>query len=258
MSIIEAIVLGLIQGATEFIPVSSSGHLIIAHQIFGSVEDSLAFDVALHVGTVAALLVFFRKDLHGLLANLFVKNKEGKLARLLIVATIPAALAGLLFSDFIDDNLRTPLVVAIMLAAAAVVMLVSERFVGKSQKQDVTTKQGLTIGFAQVLALIPGTSRSGITMTAGFFMGLSRQQAARFSFLLAIPVIAGSALGVLLSESDGLLSTGNWQLAIGIITAFVSGLFAIKFMLGIISKVGLKPFAYYRLVLAAAVLMFLV
>lgn len=257
MSIFEALVLGLLQGITEFIPISSSGHLLIAHDIFGTVDNTLAFDVALHVGTLLALLIYFRNDLLKLLKNLTKDNKDGRLARLLLLATIPAALAGLLLSDFIDDNLRTPTVVAIMLALVAVIMLFSERFAANKPTKEVTRKQGMIVGFAQVLALIPGTSRSGITMTAGFFTGLGREQAAKFSFLLAIPIIAGSALGVFIQDTDG-LTTGNWLLFVGIVAAFGSGLVAIKFLLGIIGRVGLKPFAYYRFAAAILVVIFLV
>lgn len=256
MSLIEAIVLGLVQGLTEFIPVSSSGHLLLLHELFGNAENSLGFDVALHVGTLAALVVYFYRDLWRLLTNIFAKNSDGRMARLLIAATIPAAIAGFLFSDYIDEHVRSPLVVAIMLAGVGVVMLVADK-VGSRQYDDVSNKNGLIIGFAQILALIPGVSRSGATMTAGLFLGLKREIAARFSFLLAIPIIAGSALGLLL-KGDLATNGQGVYLAVGMVTAFASGLFAIKFMLGIISKVGLKPFAIYRIVLALAVLAFLV
>ena len=251
MSILEALILGLVQGLTEFIPVSSSGHLLLAHELFGTTESTLAFDVALHVGTLLALILFFRKDLWRLAKNIIGKNADGRLARLLIIATIPAAIAGFLFGDYIDENLRSPLVVALSLAIMGVIMLVVDRKVTPENKAEVTTKQGMIVGFAQIAALIPGISRSGATMTAGIFSGLDRKQAAKFSFLLAIPIIAGSALGILLKDGDS-LNIGS-ELFIGMITAFASGLFAIRFMLGIIAKVGLKPFAYYRIVLALIV-----
>jgi undecaprenyl-diphosphatase len=258
MSLLEAILFGLIQGLTEFIPVSSSGHLLIAHEIFGTDDSSLAFDVALHVGTLFALFLYFRHDLIKLARNFYKSNKDGALARLLLVATLPAAFAGLLFSDFIDDNLRSPVIVAITLATVGVLMLFADKHSEKVHSSSaVTTKQGILIGFAQVAALIPGVSRSGATITAGFFLGLSRKQAARFSFLLAIPIIAGSAVGILLAGSNE-LAVGSWQLALGMIAAFVSGLLAIRVLLGIIERVGLRPFAYYRFAVAALVLIFLV
>lgn len=257
MSIFEALVLGLIQGLTEFIPVSSSGHLLLAHEVFGSSDNTLAFDIALHVGTLLALLIFFRKDIFELAVNFPKQNRHGRLARLLVLATIPAAVLGLLFSGFIEDNLRSPFVVAVSLASVGVLMLVADKYAKSANKKDVTNSQGMKVGFAQSLALIPGVSRSGITMTAGLFSGLSRVQAARFSFLLAMPIIAGSALGILLENSEG-LSAGNWQLFTGVIASFVSGLLAIKFLLSVIARLGLKPFALYRIVLAAVVILTLV
>ena len=257
MSIIEALTLGLIQGLTEFIPVSSSGHLLLAHEIFGKSGSSLAFDVALHIGTLLALLVFFRSDLAKLVLNLAKPSAQGRLARLLILATIPAAAAGLLFNDYIDNNLRTPLVTAVMLAVVGLLMLVADNAFLRKKQKEISTAQGLSVGLAQVFALIPGVSRSGVTMTAGLFAGLSRVQAARFSFLLAIPIVAGSAFGLLVKDIDG-SSTEVVPLIVGVAAAFVSGLAAIKFLLGVIAKAGLKPFAIYRLVLAVLVIVFLV
>jgi undecaprenyl-diphosphatase len=258
MSIFEALILGLVQGLTEFIPVSSSGHLLLVHDMFGSTENTLAFDIALHVGTLIALLVFFRKDILKLIKNALEKNEDGRLARLLVIATIPAALAGFLFSDYIDDNLRSPLIVALALAGVGIIMLVVDRYSRNNKSEgEVSTKQGVVVGIAQCLALIPGVSRSGATITTGLLFGLGRVQAARFSFLLAIPIISGSALGILLKGAD-FSSTGSLTLFVGMITAFLSGLFAIKFLLGIIGKVGLAPFAYYRFAVAILVLIFLV
>lgn len=251
MSIFEALVLGLVQGLTEFIPVSSSGHLLLAHELFGTTDSTLAFDVALHIGTLLALFIFFRKDLWLLLRNVLAKNKEGSLARLLLFATLPAAFAGLIFSGFIDDNLRTPLVVAITLMVVGLIMLIVDNKVTPENKKEVTTKQGMTVGFAQILALIPGVSRSGATITAGIYAGLDRKQATRFSFLLAVPIIAGSALGILLKDGDTL--TMGAELLVGMFAAFISGMFAIRFMLKFIGRVGLKPFAYYRFALALIV-----
>ena len=256
MSIFEALVLGLVQGLTEFIPVSSSGHLLLGHELFGSSDSTLGFDVALHVGTLIALVVFFRKDIITLLTNLFAKNEHGRLARLLIISTIPAMVAGLLLSDFIDENLRSPAIVAFSLSIVAVMMLVVDRLVKNKSDKEITQKQGMSVGLAQALALVPGVSRSGATITAGVFVGLSREQATRFSFLLAMPIVAGSALGVLLKGDLGGESTT--PLLVGMLAAFLSGTFAIRFMLKSISKVGLKPFAYYRIALALIVLLFVV
>lgn len=251
MSIIETLVLGIIQGLTEFIPVSSSGHLLLAHELFGTTESTLAFDVALHVGTLLALVLYFHKDLWQLVKNISSKNKEGRLSRLLVLATIPAAVAGFLFADYIDENLRSPMVVAVTLGGMGIIMLLVDRRALKRNDKEVSTKQGLCVGFAQVLALIPGVSRSGATITAGIFAGLDRKQAAKFSFLLAIPIIAGSALGVFVKDGDSL--TVGSELFVGMLAAFASGLFAIKFMLRIIADVGLRPFAYYRITLSLIV-----
>ncbi len=258
MPIIEAIVLGLVQGLTEFIPVSSSGHLLLLHEVFGSTDDSLMFDVALHVGTLLALLIYFRRDIWNLLLHVSDKSQDGKLARLLIMATMPAAVAGLLFGDFIDDTVRSPVVVAVMLFVVGLAMLfVDKKSVGTQKPADITNRQGLSVGFAQALALIPGVSRSGITMVSGMVVGLTRTQAARFSFLLAIPTIGGSALGLFLKQ-DGALAVGGTELIVGVATSLVSGLVAITFLLRFIERVGFKPFAVYRMVLALIVLAFLV
>ncbi len=257
MSILEAIVLGVIQGITEFIPVSSSGHLLITHEIFNNASNSLAFDVALHVGTLLALLLYFKGDLLDLAKNIKSKNKQGRLARLLIIATIPAALAGLMLGGYIDDNLRTPFIVAITLAFGGVLMIIIDVISGNKEPKEVNTKQGLSIGFAQMLALVPGVSRSGVTITTGMLVGLGREQAARFSFLLAVPIIAGSALGVLVGGTSE-VTVGEAQIIAGIIAAFISGLLSIKFLLGIIERVGLTPFGIYRIILAVIVVILLV
>lgn len=256
MSIFEALILGLVQGLTEFIPISSSGHLLLAHEVLGTGESTLAFDVALHVGTLLALILFFRKDLWALLVNITKDNKDGRLARILVLATVPAVIAGLLFSGYIDDNLRSPLIVAITLALVGVLMIYVDNRTVTENKNEVTRRQGMLVGVAQAFALIPGVSRSGITITTGIFLGLDRKQAARFSFLLAVPIIAGSALGIFLKDGDSL--TFGTELYVGMFAAFVSGIIAIKFMLAFIAKIGLKPFAYYRFAVAILVLIFLV
>ncbi len=258
MSIIEALLLGIVQGLTEFIPVSSSGHLIIVHDIFGSSENTLAFDVALHVGTLIALLVFFRNELWSLAKNAFKNNQEGKLARLIVLATLPAATIGFLLGDFIDDKVRSTLVVACTLGIVGILMLLADKYATNTEDKDKypTTKQGMIVGFAQVFALIPGVSRSGATITAGIFAGLGRELATKFSFFLAVPIVAGSAFGILLKDSS--LITFDGSLMVGVVAAFISGLFAIKFMLGVIKKVGLKPFAYYRIAISVMIILYIV
>ncbi len=255
MPIIEAIVLGLVQGLTEFIPVSSSGHLLLLQEWFGN-DNSIVFDVAVHVGTLAALVVYFYKDIVLLLRNIHKPNKHGKLARILAMATVPGVVAGLLFADYIDNTLRSSAVAAWALIVVALFMIAADKF-AKQSTSDVTKRNGLLIGVAQVLALVPGVSRSGITMATGLFLGLTRQAAARFSFLLAMPIVAGSAVGLLLTDTAD-SEAGVLPIMIGIVTAFLSGLFAIKFMLTIIGRLGLTPFALYRIALGVIVLLVLV
>lgn len=259
MSIIEAIVLGLVQGLTEFIPVSSSGHLIIAHELFGTTDSTLVFDVALHIGTLLALMIFFWKDILGLMKNVFAKNTQGKLSRIIIVGTIPAGLIGYLFSDWIDDNLRKPITVVITMIIMGLLMLAVEKYSSKKRTvSSVTMQDGVKIGCAQALALIPGVSRSGATITAGMIQGLKRADSARLSFLMAIPITAGAIAGSLLGAEQGELSGQTNIFAIGILMALVSGLFAIRFLLRFLSNNSLSVFAYYRIALAVIVFLTLV
>lgn len=259
MSIIEAIVLGLVQGLTEFIPVSSSGHLIIAHELFGTTDSTLVFDVALHIGTLLALVIFFWKDILGLINNVFNKSAQGRLSRIIIIGTIPAGLIGYLYSDWIDDNLRKPSTVVITMIIMGLLMLAVEKYSSKKRNiSSINMQDGLKIGFAQALALIPGVSRSGATITAGMIQGLKRADGARLSFLMAIPITAGAIIGSLLGAESGELSGQTNIFAIGILMALISGLFAIRFLLKFLSKNSLSVFAYYRIALALIVFLFLV
>lgn len=254
MSILEAIVLGLVQGLTEFIPVSSSGHLIIAHELFGTTDSTLVFDVALHIGTLLALVIFFWKDILGLIKNVFSKNSQGMLSRIIIVGTIPAALIGYLFSDWIDDNLRKPITVVITMIIMGLLMLAVEKYSAKKRTvSSVTMQDGAKIGFAQAVALIPGVSRSGATITAGMVQGLKRADAAKFSFLMAIPITVGAIVGSLLGAEPGELGGQSAIFAVGILMALISGLFAIRFLLKFLSNNSLSVFAYYRIALALIV-----
>lgn len=259
MSIIEAIILGVIQGLTEFIPVSSSGHLVLAHQALGVSGNDLTFDVALHVGTLFALVIFFYKDLGKYALAILKKTEHSKLAWLLVMATIPAAVLGYLLQSAAESVFRSTRLVVINLIGFGIVMLVAEyiyRSRSKHTKLDKTSRnQALSVGFAQALAVIPGISRSGSTISAGMLMGMERVAATRFSFLLGVPIIAGAALKVL-SEPDALaqLSTSNGVFITGMLAAFLSGLFAIRFMLRFLDKHGLEAFAYYRIVFGLVIL----
>lgn len=263
MTILQAIILGLIQGFTEFIPVSSSGHLVLAHHFFGVTATGLSFDVALHVGTLGALLLYFSKDIVKLVKSLFVKSPQTRLAWLLIIATLPAVVAGLLLESAAETAFRSPRLVAINLAIVAILMLFAERYYQKQVKQPtmidkISRKQALIMGFSQAAAIVPGVSRSGSTITAGLFAGMDRVAATRFSFLLGIPITTGAVIKVF-TESQALQQVQDDKgiFIAGIITAFLSGLFAIRFLLRFLAKHSLAIFAYYRIALSILVLILL-
>jgi undecaprenyl-diphosphatase len=259
MSWLAALLLGLIQGLTEFIPVSSSGHLIIMHEVLGVSEGGLAFDVALHIGTLAALIVFFWNDLWQLARGLIRKTDQSRLAWLLVLATVPAVITGLLLESAAESTFRSPALVSINLIVVALIMLAAERYSAtlkkKADLKHVSQSQALIMGLAQAAAVIPGVSRSGSTITAGLIAGMDRVSASRFSFLLAIPITFGAIIKVL-SESSTMnaIQDDTAPFVIGILAAFVSGLFAIKFLLSFLAKHSLNIFAYYRIALAILVL----
>ncbi|QBY03717.1 undecaprenyl-diphosphate phosphatase [Thalassotalea sp. HSM 43] len=265
MSTIETIILALIQGLTEFLPISSSAHLILPSQLLGWVDQGLAFDVAVHVGTLLAVVLYFRKEVGSMLfawTDSVVHKKhsfDATLAWWIIFATIPAGLFGLFGKDFIEENLRS----AAVIAFTTIVFGLLLGFVdikGKQNKQieHLGFKGAMLVGLAQATALIPGTSRSGITMTMGMMLGLTRDAAARFSFLLSIPAIAmaGSYLTLkLILEANGV----DWQaIALGATVAFVSAYACIHYFLILLDKLGMMPFVIYRLILGAFLLWFIV
>ncbi len=261
MSIINAIILGIIQGLTEFIPISSSGHLVLFHQWLGVSHSGLAFDVALHSGTLLALLIFFRKDLLRLSKSVFIGGKDRKLAVLLAIATIPAVIVGYLLESSAESTFRSVRLVAVNLLIVAFIMLFAERYSAKQKNKtlldDVRPKQAIAIGLAQAVAIIPGVSRSGSTIITGLFVGMDRVAATRFSFLLGIPITFGAIVKVFLSDS-GLseLSKQPNIFMVGVVSAFISGMFAITFLLKYLAKHTLDVFAYYRIGLALVVLLF--
>ena len=251
MSYIDAIILGLVQGLTEFIPVSSSGHLVIASQLL-HVPNAFTFDTLLNFGTLLALVIFYRKRIWSLALRV-LKGKDWKLVAQLIAATIPAVIVGYTFSSQIEKLNDMIWVVIFMLISVGIVMVIA----GKANtdaddrelEKSVSWPVALKIGFAQVLALIPGTSRSGITILMGLRSNLSAARAAEFSFLLAIPVLAGGSLKTLTSESGKLLIENNTgQFIVGNIAAFISGMLAVSFLLKLLSSRGLKDFGWYRIV----------
>ena len=257
MTYTQGLVLGLVQGLTEFLPVSSSGHLILVPHVFGWPDQGLAFDAVMHLGTLAALLAYFRRELMDMASGALSR----RLAALLIVATIPGALAGVFFEKLIEAKLRSPLVIAVATAGWALVMWIADRRAAappaaspRDPLERVSLGQALTVGCAQALALIPGTSRSGITITAGLFRGLDRPTAARFAFLLGIPITAGAgSLKALRLVRDGLPSGEAGPLAAALVTAFVCGWFAVWFLVSYLKSRSLRPFVVYRLALALAI-----
>lgn len=249
---ISVIILAIIQALTEFIPVSSSGHLIAAQEIFG-LESSLALDVALHFGTLLALVVYFAPRLRAIALNL---KQNTHLLMSLALTSIPAAVIGFSFDELFAEDARNLGVVIVMLAVVGVVMLYSETAfrVNKRIKtiEQLSHKSAFFIGLGQALALIPGTSRSGITMLAGKQMGLSNKLAAEYAFLAGIPVIAGAALKVFIDpETNAVLRDDVTQVAVGIAVAFIVGLFALRFLIQYVADNGLRVFGWYRLGLAA-------
>ena len=263
---IQALILGLVQGLTEFIPVSSSGHLILVPAAMGWTDPfitSLLFSVVLHMGTLVALLVYFWRDwavlipagLASIRDRSLMDDPDRKLAWLLVVATIPAVIVGPLFNDAVEDAIRRPAEVAAMLCVGAAILWLADRWGTKVREMESMTFRGaLYIGIAQVLALFPGISRSGISIATGLFEGLNREAAARFAFLMATPVVAGSGIW----EARKLIGQPNLTsemrlMAIGFIAAAAAGILAIHFMLLFLKRQPLTGFVVYRVAVAAAV-----
>jgi undecaprenyl-diphosphatase len=263
----QALVLGIVQGLTEFLPISSSGHLIVVPYVFGWDDPfitSLEFTVALHAGTLAALLIYFREDWLRLvpagLAAIRDRSLRGdpdrRLAWLIIVSTIPAAILGVLLNDPVEKAIRQANVVAVLLVVGAGILWLADHWTsGRTPLSRLSVRAAAGIGFAQALALLPGVSRSGISISAGLFAGLDRQDAARYSFLMATPVTAGAVLweGIKLVRG-GDIATQAGPLAVGVAAAFISGILAIAWLLRYVRTRSYNVFVAYRLVLAAIVL----
>jgi undecaprenyl-diphosphatase len=247
---IAALILGIVQGLTEFIPVSSTAHLILFPWFFnwsGQV-DTLTFDIALHAGTLAALIFCFWRDW----IDLFLKKQ--RLLGLILFASIPAGIAGFFMNDIVEKSLRDPLLISIMLVVVGVVMLISEKAYKHRGLEETGIKDAVIIGIAQVLAIIPGVSRSGITISAGLFRGFEREVSARFSFLLATPIIAGATLLHLKKALNGQANYDFEIFAVGIISSFITGFIAIKFLLSFLKRFPLNLFVYYRFALSAIII----
>ncbi|MDP2572876.1 undecaprenyl-diphosphate phosphatase [Vibrio penaeicida] len=264
MSYFEAFMLALIQGLTEFLPISSSAHLILPSAILGWEDQGLAFDVAVHVGTLLAVVIYFRKEVVTLFAALFAsifkgdRSKEAKLAWMIVIATIPACVFGLFMKDIIEIYLRSAWVIATTTIVFALLLWwVDKNSPLKDDEYAADWKKSVFIGVSQALAMIPGTSRSGATITAALYLGFTREAAARFSFLMSIPIItlAGGYLGMKLVTSGEPVHMGF--LLTGIVTSFISAYICIHFFLKLISKMGMTPFVIYRLILGFGLIAFL-
>lgn len=259
-AVFDAIVLGAVQGLTEFLPVSSSGHLLLGHEFLNyRVANSLTFDVALHLGTLVALLLYFWRDIVRLIRDWLAsfsatsKTPAQRLPWLIIIAAVPAAIVGGLLDSFFE-SLRSPWIVVVTLTLFGVLFLVVERFRSNARRTmaEMTWPTALAIGLAQVIALVPGVSRSGVTMVAGMVAGLAREQAARFTFLLSIPVVAGAAVKKLLDlKAVGIPADERAAMLAGIITAALVGYAVIRFLLRFLQTHRLDVFAYYRFAVAA-------
>ena len=265
---LQALVMGIVQGLTEFLPVSSSGHLIIVPALLhwdDAFVKSLAFSVMLHLGTLLALLVYFREDWLRLIPAWFASirdrsvagDPDRRLAWLLLAATIPAIIAGLLLNDLAETKFRTANLVAITLVIGAAILWLAERLATRSKTiADLSLVGAVGIGVAQALALVPGISRSGISISAGLYFGLTRESAARFSFLMATPITAGAGLfearKLVTGEAGADVSVA--ALAVGMVAALIAGLIAIAGLLRFLRTNSTTVFVVYRLLLAAVVL----
>ncbi|HAI95917.1 MAG: undecaprenyl-diphosphatase [Cycloclasticus sp.] len=255
--------LGLLQGLTEFLPISSSAHLILLPLVVGWTDQGLAFDVAVHLGTLLAVVCYFRSDLKkivvGWVGSLIYKKQtqESRLAWMIVVGTIPVGLVGLLAGSLVEIYLRSPSIIAVSTILFGLLLWFADVKGKRSKNEDtMTIKMALVIGLYQVLALIPGTSRSGITMTGGLLLGLTREAAARFSFLLSVPLIflAGSLKSFELINSS---ETIDWvSISLGVLISALSAFACIAVFLRLLEKIGMLPFVLYRLVLGGFLLYF--
>ena len=274
MTIIQSIILGFIQGITEFLPISSSGHLILVPYIFGWDLQDITFDLFLHLGTTFAVLVFFWKDWVMMVKSLLRDAKtykksnsrlfqhfsaESKLFLIILAVSVPVGLVALIFNDTVENYFRNPLQVASMLLIAGLIMMFADMYAEKNKQKSVTNvtqvgfKQGLIVSLSQILALIPGTSRSGMTISMGLFQKFDRETAAKFSFLLATPIIVAGGL-YSLKEIVHLDQQHMMDYLVGFLTAFLVGILAIKFLMMFLKTHRLTIFIIYRFVLGAIII----
>ncbi|WP_316367985.1 undecaprenyl-diphosphate phosphatase [Candidatus Thiodiazotropha sp. CDECU1] len=266
MELLQILLLATLQGLTEFLPISSSAHLILAPVVTGYEDQGLAFDVAVHLGTLAAVVGYFRHEIISISSDFFrswfnpaARSRESHLGWMIIIATLPVGVFGILMKSLVETDLRSPLVIAITTIGFGLLLLLADR-TGKRQRDEyaIRYKDALVIGLFQALAIIPGTSRSGATITGGLFLGLTRKAASRFSFLISIPTIlmSGGLLTLDLISSD---TPTDWlSLSLGTGLAFITAYLCIHYFLRFIETMGMLPFVIYRLILGGLILLFLV
>jgi undecaprenyl-diphosphatase len=262
LELLQIIILAALQGLTEFLPISSSAHLILAPLILGYADQGLAFDVAVHVGSLAAVLGYFRREVIRIGVDFLTSlgkprqaSADAKLGWMIILATVPVGLFGFLMKSLVEDELRSPLVIASTTIGFGLLLLIADRR-GKRIRDEyrIQWMDALIIGLFQALAIIPGTSRSGITITAGLLLGLTRKAASRFSFLLSIPTILMSGGLVTLDLIQG-KGPVEWNaLLIGLVLSFITAYLCIHYFLRFIERIGMLPFVIYRLALGAVIL----
>lgn len=263
MSIGDAIVLGLVQGLTEFLPVSSSGHLILARDVLNITTGGLAFDAVLQGATVLAVIIYFWRDIMALIVGSFrylVTRSEGRdmfiMSLAIVVGTIPAAIAGIFLEEWMETTFRSATLVAVTLLIGSAIMYAAERMMRRAgeRRADATIRDGLIAGLFQMLALVPGMSRSGMTISGGVFAGLAREAAARFAFLLSIPILLGSSLKKFLDlYQSGDVAHEGTVLIVGCTVAFLSGLAVIHWLMQYLRTRTLMPFVWYRIALAGII-----
>lgn len=266
MELLQILILAAVQGLTEFLPISSSAHLILAPLVTGYADQGLAFDVAVHVGTLTAVIGYFRQEVVAIGGDFFrswvtpaARSRESRLGWMIVIATIPVGIFGLLMKSLVETDLRASLVIAITTIGFGILLLAADKL-GKRSRDEYTIgwRDALIIGVFQAMAIIPGTSRSGATMTAGLFLGLSRKAASRFSFLISIPtiVMSGGLLTLDLIESN---TPVEWSsIALGVVLAFATAYLCIHFFLQFIERIGMLPFVIYRFLLGAAILYWMI
>jgi undecaprenyl-diphosphatase len=259
MELLHAFLLGILQGVTEFLPISSSAHLILIPVLAGWADQGIAFDLAVHVGTLLAVILYFHRDVTTLVRDgikSVIERRllgQGRLALLLVVGTLPAAIAGLFLLDMIDSRLRSVEIIFVTTLVFGLLLGWADWRPSRRELKTLGWRDALLVGGAQALSLIPGTSRSGATITAGLLLGLNREAASRFSFLLAIPITAMASAAKLLdvASADTVIDWSSFLL--GGLTAFVMALTAIHFFLKWLNRFGMWPYVLYRLALAALI-----